>query len=451
MADPPASTDDLARLRAARLDADRRYNDALTALDAAIQAAERTRDLPPVPPAPDESGLPAIARQWQIVPEGGPGARAGWLRRRATRLLWTLIGPVFERQQAFNASLVDHIHRGVPVLQRTRETIDGLLAVLREQRGALATLHTRLIQQQQQITPYVDTKDREFAAIAVPRLTEFADRLGRQGETIAVAHQLALVVKREIDRLAAGGALPAATAAGASATNLQQAAARTLDAYKYVGFEDRFRGSRDEIRARQTDYLPVFAGGSEVLDVGCGRGEFLDLLAERGIGGRGLDVNHEMAELCRARGLDVVEADALEHLQSLPNASLGGLFAAQVVEHLQPDYLLALLEAAFLALRPGTPIVLETINPACWTAFFESYIRDITHVRPIHPDTLKYLLTATGFHDVTVRYSSPYPEPLKLQPVTGDDEASRTFNANVEKVNRLLFTYMDYAAVARRP
>ena len=93
-----------------------------------------------------------------------------------------------------------------------------------------------------------------------------------------------------------------------------------------------------------------------------------------------------------------------------PDQSLGGLFAAQVVEHLEPRYLTQLLDLAFDKLRPGAPIVLETINPACWFAFFESYIRDITHVRPLHPDTLKYLLVASGFQTVDIRYRAPYPE-----------------------------------------
>src|SRR5262249_29442835 len=134
-----------------------------------------------------------------------------------------------------------------------------------------------------------------------------------------------------------------------------------------------------------------------------------------GIDGRGLDVNHEMVEACRARGLDVAEGDALSYLTSLPDASLGGLFAAQVVEHLEPDYLMRLLETARHKIRPGGAIVLETINAACWTAFFESYLRDLTHVRALHPDTLQYLLRASGFNAVTVTYSSPVAEWDKLR------------------------------------
>ncbi|HEV8319784.1 MAG TPA: hypothetical protein VGQ10_20385, partial [Vicinamibacterales bacterium] len=102
------------------------------------------------------------------------------------------------------------------------------------------------------------------------------------------------------------------------------------------------------------------------------------------------------------------------------------------------------------------------INPACWFAFFESYIRDVTHVRPIHPDTLRYLLIATGFQEIDIRYRAPYPEHEKLQPVSAPREAgvpgssaiadwADTLNANVEKINRLLFTWLDYAAIGRRP
>jgi SAM-dependent methyltransferase len=232
------------------------------------------------------------------------------------------------------------------------------------------------------------------------------------------------------------------------------------DSWKYVGFEDLFRGSRDDIRARQEIYLPLFEGASDVLDVGCGRGEFLDLLAAKGIRARGLDLNHEMVEVCRSRGLDVTEADALSYLHTQPDESVGGLIAAQVVEHLEPSYLLQMLDEAQRVLRPGATMVLETINVACWLAFFESYIRDITHARPLHPDTLKYLVTASGFVDVAVQFGAPIDPANRLQPVsraarTGGDDALRsladTLDGNVERLNRLMFTHLDYAVIARRP
>jgi SAM-dependent methyltransferase len=373
------------------------------------------------------------------------------------------------------------------------------------------TFESKLIVYLQNITPYVDTKDHEFAGLG-RRLHEdnrelidlldhrnlelgnairglsgaisgVGDELAKRWESmvarerrydarvssltaaheelrgsLAIVQQATSTLKRELERRVGGAPVVAGPAPAARATaptqvvpaEFQQAQATTIDAYKYVGFEDRFRGAPDDIRGRLEEYLPFFEGASDVLDLGCGRGEFLDLLTEQGISCRGLDLNREMVDLCRARGLQVEEGDALGYLLSLPDASLGGLLAAQVVEHLQPDYLLALIDASYQKMRPGSRIVLETINPACWFAFFASYIRDITHVRPLHPDTLSYFVQASGFQRVTVRYRAPYPEHDKLQSVPATDAVAQTFNANVEKLNGLMFTYLDFAVIGER-
>ncbi len=230
--------------------------------------------------------------------------------------------------------------------------------------------------------------------------------------------------------------------------------------FLYRGFEDRFRGSADAIREKQRVYVPVFAGASDVLDIGCGRGEFLTLLKEHRISGRGIDLDAGMVAAARAHGHDVVQADAMEHLQALPDASLGGVYASQVIEHLTPTYLIALLPLLLKKLRPHAPVVLETINPACWLAFFSSYLRDFTHVWPVHPETLQYLLQANGFARVEIKYTEQAPDAVRMR---GVDPASLTglepataraittladaYNANASILNSLLFTYMDYAAI----
>ena len=226
--------------------------------------------------------------------------------------------------------------------------------------------------------------------------------------------------------------------------------------HKYVGFEERFRGSQEEIRQRQLDYVALFAGASDVLDVGCGRGEFLALLREQGITARGLDINQTMVDVCTEKGLQATAGDAIAYLRSLPDASLGGLIAAQVVEHFDPPYLNAFMELAFEKLRPGAVIVLETINAASWYAFFSSYIRDYTHKQPLHPETLAFLASAAGFQQVEIRFLSPVAERQKLQrldvvPGSPLGDLAESLNTNVDRLNGLLFSFQDYAAIGHRP
>jgi SAM-dependent methyltransferase len=472
----------LKRLKDERDEADRRYNDALTALDRSLIGAV---DLPHAPPAYDEHQVTPLNGAWNILP--APPAASG-LQGKLTGFIWRVIAPYLQRQLAFNSLLVDHVNRTVPAHREAQRATDSLLAVLRVQLAAQAEFQSRLIFLLQQITPYVDTKDRDTAGGAIvlnAALSGLSESVAKRWESltardqrrdartdalsaaqeelrgmIGVAQQASLTVKRELERMMTVGGAPrdaAATVSSPGPAADGNAFAPALDAYKYVGFENQFRGSREVIHERLASYLPFFTGASDVLDIGCGRGEFLDLLAGAGISGRGIDLNHEMAEACRARGLDVTEADACDFLESLPDESLGGVFSAQVVEHLEPGYLLRLLELVFHKLRPGSPVVLETLNPACWVAFFESYLRDITHVWPLHPETLKYLVLTSGFTRADIEYRSPVPQQDRLQPVAaqrGADPQSNdlvdTFNANVEKLNARIFTYMDYAIVGRR-
>lgn len=516
--------DDLARLSAARDEADRAYNEALQLIDRSRIQAEVA--MPHPPPRFDEDRITPINEQWPILGQNGPAAipglnEGGWKGRLAT-FVWRMVGPIFERQQSFNAQLVDHINRNVTHHREVHASISSTIQCLSDQVDALRKFELLLIWYFQKLTVFINANDLEHATLG-RRVTEDAreivdildhrtvglggavsgvsDELLKRWEsmlarerrfegkvsaltaahdevrgTLAVVHQTGLTLKRELEKLRAVSATaatqagtpvgvipPAAVSAPTAAVVAGSAApggagsrmATSIDSYKYVGFEDRFRGSQELIRARQIEYLPYFAGAADVLDIGCGRGEFLELLREKGISGRGLDVNHEMVEVCLSRGLDATEGDALSYLQQQPDASLGGLIALQVVEHLDPGYLMEMLDVAYHKLRPGSHIILETINVASWYAFFSSYIRDLTHVRPIHPDTLSYLLSASGFQRVNVRYSAPFPEDGKLQPfpVIGGampGPEADVFNANVDKLNALLFTNLDYAAIGVR-
>jgi cyclopropane fatty-acyl-phospholipid synthase-like methyltransferase len=231
----------------------------------------------------------------------------------------------------------------------------------------------------------------------------------------------------------------------------------SLDSLTYVAFEDQFRGDTAEIRRRVEDYVPLFAGASNVIDVGCGRGELLEALRAQGIEARGVDVSPAMVAICRRRGFDVELGDALEYVRRQPDASAGGLIAIQVVEHFAPAYLTRFLEAAYHAMQPGAKLVLETINPACWMAFFETYIRDLTHQQPLHPETLRHLVQASGFSSVDVQYRAPVSAADRLARATMAGEIApglaavvAAVNDHADKLNTRLFSSMDYVVVATR-
>jgi SAM-dependent methyltransferase len=347
--------------------------------------------------------------------------------RRFLNLIRTRL---LRRQETFNSATVQYINESVRPLELAIDQYKTARDDVRRFQEALSA------------------RERRMEALLEAIRTEHAEIRTSLGVLQQATHNLGSVVSG-FSRTDSANVTPGPASGSAPATS---SSVETLS-HKYVGFEDAFRGSSDDIQGRLRDYVPIFAGASDVLDIGCGRGEFLGLLREAGVSGRGIDLNDAMVAVCREKGFETTKADALSYLRGVPPGSLGGLFAAQVVEHLDPAYLTRLLEAAFDALRPGAPIVLETINPACWFAFFESYIRDITHVRPLHPDTLKFLLIASGFQQIEIRYRAPYPEHEKLQALAKSDvlgDVVDTLNGNVEKLNSLLFTHLDYAAVGRR-
>jgi O-antigen chain-terminating methyltransferase len=439
VADPQTIEDLIARLERERAAADRTYNDALTAVDRAIQSLPT---LPDRPAAYDASRLADANAAWDILPSGAPAADRSW-RGRLRAFVWRLVGPPLETQRKFNAALIDHLNRNVRSHDESARATAEIVAVLRQQVEALARFESLLVQYFQTITAYVDTKDRSLGG------SELRERL-------ALTEQRLLALKREFENPARAGSHDRQTEAheGSHGSEVFQG---SLDSLTYVSFEDRFRGAAQDVRERVRDYLPLFAGASEVVDIGCGRGELLALLQERGIRARGVDVSPAMVELCRSKGFDVAQGDALTYLKAQKDGSIGGLIAIQVVEHFAPAYLLRFLDAAFHAMRPGSPLVLETLNPACWMAFFETYVRDITHRQPLHPDTLRLLVQASGFTSVDVQFRQPVREEDRLDRV--DDSAARNpdlarvvhaLNAHADKLNARLFSSMDYVVVARR-
>ena len=443
-------------------DPDRQHKVALAALQDAMAPKP---ELPPPPAGFDDRRLRALNETWRLLPEEPEkdiDLGTGW-RRRLRDVAWRLLRPILARQQQFNALLVQHLDSNAGGMIESRESVRAVIPLLDRHLGALAAFQSRLIHY---LNHSVDALQR--TRDAQEQTTEGLDALERTTEGLRQSVNLATAsahgLKREVERLRRPPAPPAGDADASQAARPRPAPAETdLDAHQYVCFEDVFRGSPEEIAARQRAYLPYFEGASDVLDVGCGRGEFLALLRDEGIAARGVDANATAVERCRERGLEATRSDALGYLRSLPDESIGGLFSAQVVEHLEADYLMQLLGAVQRTLRPGSCVVLETINPASWAAFFSAYVRDITHRHPLHPDTLGYLLRASGFVDVTIVYRAPIPDAAKLQRAAVDPALAatpagaavcalaQTVNQHADRLNELAFAEQDYAAIAKRP
>jgi O-antigen chain-terminating methyltransferase len=216
---------------------------------------------------------------------------------------------------------------------------------------------------------------------------------------------------------------------------------KTFRSIDYYLFEEKFRGTREVIKDRQRDYLGFIQTawkqtGAEFLDVGCGRGEFLELLSEQKIPARGVDLDAKNVEFCQSRSMHVECADALGALQELKDNSLAGVVAFQVVEHLEPDYLNEFVLTAYEKTKPGGCVIFETVNPYSFYSLRSFYL-DMSHKKPLPPETLKYLIEQAGFKDSRFHFICPVEQEQKLQ---GTDE-------NTRKLNQMLFDYQGYAII----
>ncbi|MDZ7678660.1 MAG: class I SAM-dependent methyltransferase [Acidimicrobiales bacterium] len=293
------------------------------------------------------------------------------------------------------------------------------------------------------------------AALATSDVT-----ISEQAAAIDELREEVAVLRGQIDRLAriardAGSDDDGGGGGGARGNQLS----RELDASHdrlYRDLEATFRGSAEQIRDLVSAYLDDVATACEsapLLDIGSGRGEWLDVLASRGIEAYGIEINEAFVADCSARGLDVRRGDALAHLHDLPDASLGAVTAFHVAEHLDLDTLIDLIDAALRVLRPGGVLLLETPNPTNVSVGAASFYLDPTHLKPLHPQFLEFLVANRGFSEVEVRYVHPSEHrPLPHWPdgASSDDAEAGEVDESLGHLNWALFGPLDYAIVARR-
>ena len=221
--------------------------------------------------------------------------------------------------------------------------------------------------------------------------------------------------------------------------------------FDYIGFENQFRGPEVGIHEKQRIYLKYFADQQNVVDIGCGRGEFLKLLKENNIDAFGVDVNEIMIKQCQDSGLQVKKMNALSFLRTIKDNSLGGIIMNQVIEHIPFNQLVEIVALAYTKLKPGAYFVAETINPQSLIVFTEAYFLDPTHDRMIHPYTMRYLLQQSGFVDSTIEYLSPVDQSdFATQKTDGSPTIEMQRDDSHDALHRLVYGCREYAVIGRK-
>ena len=228
-----------------------------------------------------------------------------------------------------------------------------------------------------------------------------------------------------------------------------------LDAF-YVAFEEQFRGSREDIYNRLNFYLPwikqaqVGTKESPILDVGCGRGEWLELLRQSGYTARGIDINRVMIEQCNIRGLEGIESDAIAYLQSLSGNSLGAITGFHIIEHLPFEVLIKLLDEAVRVLHSGGLVIFETPNPENLLVGACNFYSDPTHRNPLFPPTLKFLVEQRGLVDVQLVRLSEFRIIDPLQFVEANQPMSSQINSLIEIAKSNFYAAPDFAVIGKK-
>lgn len=337
-----------------------------------------------------------------------------FIKRVVRKFIWWFIRPIVEQQSWYNV-----------LTNAGSNDLRDSLCLLKELTEENCRLHTELESVRATYQSKIAEIDRRFAGMVDSQKKLRDACLNELGRTQAGLEDLR--------------------------KKLSDAEEDVFDYIDYRAFEDEFRGSVKEIRTRIGRYLEYFKPGETVLDLGCGRGEWLELLVDKGIEAVGVDISESFVSMCRNKGLNVVMEDMFSYLEHQPDHSLDGITAIQVIEHVTPVALAKLVELCYRKLKLGGRVLFETQNPTSVSAMTGYFYVDPTHIRPVHPKWLEYLLQANSFTEITVEYpNNPWVTSGAIPALPGNEVHIRLFNQRIEYLNNLLYGSTDYTVIARK-
>jgi O-antigen chain-terminating methyltransferase len=331
------------------------------------------------------------------------------------------VADLWERQRVFNLILLEKLEALEDHEQRIRHLeafmAEGLQEVLRHDDALFARVDQKL------------------------------DRYRREARDLASSLDGALALVEQ-------------STAGENGADLQVSAAplvRAREEQGYLELERRYRGTEEEIGERLAAYLRRLEGCSPVLDLGCGRGESLEVFGAHGLEARGVDGSAEMVARCRERGLAVEEGDLFEFLAAQEPGSFGAVVSFHVIEHLPVTSLDRLVRLAYRVLRPGGRLILETPNPLSVVVAARNFWLDPTHRRPVHPESLGLIFELAGFDPVERLDLRPFAPADRLPEIALADlpeaqhQLADRINRLRDRLDDVLFGYQDYALLGTRP
>jgi O-antigen chain-terminating methyltransferase len=212
----------------------------------------------------------------------------------------------------------------------------------------------------------------------------------------------------------------------------------------YVFLEDNLRGSREEIKNRLKVYLPILkkanvgSKNSPILDIGCGRGEWLELLKEQNFNATGIDINKIMIKICKDLKLNVIAEEGLDYLKNIKDCSIGAVTGFHLIEHYEFDCLVELFKESFRVLSPGGLVIFETPNPNNLLVGSCNFYLDPTHNKPLPSLLVKLLLEIHGFGNINI---------MNLHPTKVISKIEEDNSINLKIFNDHFFGAQDYGII----